>query len=143
MNKKKLITLAATAGPAVAKVVRDYGPQLMRYLESHPDMLNQVQRAVGRVASTKGSSEETLHARIAALREQVRYLIASSDSPGEAATAKDFSRRLDGIEASVRMLPVMTPKQRRKSQRRIADVLDQQAALIVERFIDESIDDAR
>lgn len=50
------------------------------------------------------------------------------------AVAKDCSRRLDGIEASVRMLPVMTPK-----QRRIADVLDQQAALIV----DESIDDAQ
>lgn len=138
-----LIKFAAVAGPTIYKVVKEYGPTLLRLANQHPQAYDRVQTVVKKLGSSGPRGEQrSLTKRIEAMRTQVNYLIASADNDEELRQAGTWKKQLDRIEHSVPLLEPMSARTARRERKMLQTKLDKLAAQILERFIEENADDA-
>ncbi|NCD18226.1 MAG: hypothetical protein EOL91_13170 [Actinobacteria bacterium] len=140
----KRITLLTTAAPVVIEMVRKYWPLIEQKLRENPELLSSVQVQLRRLAELRkaGNSPESLRERIGILREQVSYLRASADDDGEVRRAATFTKQLDKIEASIRVVDAASPRHRTKDLRVISKSLDALTEKIMEAFIEEKSQDS-
>lgn len=140
-----LVKFAAVAGPTVVKVVQKYGPTLTKLKKDNPEVFDAVQNQVRKLAEARkaGKSPETLHKRIAALRDQVSYLRQSADDEEERRRAEAWRVKLDKIEASLPLLTAMSPKAASRERAHINSRIDELSTEILSAFIDEQEEDAR
>ena len=140
----KRITLLTTAAPVVIEMVRKYWPLIEQRLRENPELLAGVQAQLRRLSELRkaGNSPESLRERIGILREQVAYLRASADDDGEVRRAATFTRQLDKLEASIRVVDAATSRQRTKDLRMISKSLDSLTEKVMTAFIEEKSQDS-
>jgi hypothetical protein len=90
---RKVMTIVGTAGPIVAK-----------YLKEHPEIAQSVQASVTKLLEKRSSGPGGMRETIAVLREQVHFLRTSADDEAEARRAEQWSRRLDKLDHAAAML---------------------------------------
>lgn len=90
---QKVVAIVGTAGPVVAKYLRD-----------HPEIRESVNEAVANLLRRRASGPDGMIGTIAALREQVHYLRTSADDAEESRRAEEWSRRLDRLEHAAQLL---------------------------------------
>lgn len=140
----KRITLLTSAAPVVFEMVRKYWPLIEQRLRENPELLAGVQAQLRRLSELRkaGNSPESLRERIGILREQVSYLRVSADDDGEVRRAATFTRQLDKLEASIRVVDAATSRQRTKDLRVISKSLDSLTEKVMTAFIEEKSQDS-
>lgn len=140
----KRITLLTSAAPVVFEMVRKYWPLIEQRLRENPELLAGVQAQLRRLSELRkaGNSPGSLRERIGILREQVSYLRVSADDDGEVRRAATFTRQLDKLEASIRVVDAATSRQRTKDLRVISKSLDSLTEKVMTAFIEEKSQDS-
>lgn len=124
---RTVVTIVGTAGPIVAK-----------YLREHPEIGQSVQEAVTKLLEKRVTGQAGMLATIAALREQVAYLQSSADDEAEAVRAREWSRRLDNLQHAAELLGDGASRREKKIVRERVKVVRGE---ILAAFIAEKVDD--
>ncbi|MDP9799960.1 hypothetical protein J2S49_000036 [Arcanobacterium wilhelmae] len=138
-----LIKFATVAGPVAIELIRKYGPALKKIAQENPELLDRVKATVGKLRQSKGEATLAgLEERIGVLRDQITYLYASADNPGEARRAKAWRGEVEVIERALPILQAMAGKQRKAEAAKLSKRLDTLSAQILDASIEEQIEDA-
>lgn len=125
---RTVVALVGTAGPVVAKYLRD-----------NPEIGQTVNEAVTKLLKRRSSGPEGVIETIAVLREQVAYLEASADDDDETQRAQRWGRRLDNLEHAAALLRDSASK---REMRTVRDQLTTLRGEILAAFVAEQADDA-
>ncbi|QUW17862.1 hypothetical protein [Agrococcus sp. Marseille-Q4369] len=115
------------------------GPMILKYLKNHPEIWQDIVDALKKVIVRRAADPGELLKTIAALREQVVYLLDSADDDGEVVQAEAWSRRLDHLERVAKLLVNEASKHEVKELREQVFALRKE---IIEAFVIEQVEDA-
>lgn len=116
-----------------------YGPIVLSWLSSNPEIADRIEREVQRLGRSSGDDPDAMRSSLKAMREQVEYLRDSADDGAERERAKAWSASLTRLGHAVEMLRGGSSKADRKRLRSSIDAL---RAEILDAFLLEQIEDA-
>ncbi len=116
-----------------------YGPVVLAWLSSNPEVAANVQQQVRRLLRSSGPSSDAMRQSLKAMREQVEYLRRSADDNAERARADRWAASLTGLEHALELLG---PGSAKADLKRLRARVDGLRSEILDAFLAEQIEDA-
>ena len=116
-----------------------YGPVVLAWLSTNPDIAERLQREVQRLRGASGEDPAAMRATLRAMREQVEYLRRSADDHAERLRADRWAASLTGLEHALELLSPGSPK---ADLKRLRERIDALRSEILDAFLAEQIEDA-